>query len=322
VSWFQPGITGFAACNSNEARLLLRNRLYSLEMVDEERRVNSMKRPLKRVKRAGNSVIRQYLKEIRKIPLLTVEEERELGHRIQEGDIAAQQRLIESNLRFVITQAKKFARSPSQYPELISAGNFGLIQAARRFDPDLNVRFISYANWWIWQAMYQHVSWGARPFSVSPKIVQLGYRIARLQNSELEAAGSLTSEDLALEIGVSVKDVECVRNLTGVAVSLNQPFDSDGYLELGDTIEQSCIPSPENESILKGLHNQLERSIARLRPLEQTIIRRRFGLEDGDSITLRELGTDLNLSRERVRQIETDALRKLHADETLRCYRN
>ena len=282
-----------------------------------------MRVSLKRARHAGNSVIRQYFKEIRKIPLLTVEEERELGYRIRQGDIGAQQKLIESNLRFVIAQAKKFARSPIQYPELISAGNLGLIQAARRFDPDMNVRFISYANWWIWQGMYQHVSWGTRPFSVSPKIVQLGYRIARLQNHmEFTGASSFTSEDVAAEIGVSIKDVERARNMTGATVSLNQPLDSDGFQELGDMIEQTCIPSPESESILKGLHRRLEVSIARLRPVEQTIIRRRFGLDSGDTVTLRELGSDLDLSRERVRQIEMDALRKLHADETLRLYQN
>jgi len=256
--------------------------------------------------------MRLYLKEISKIPLLTVEEERELGYRTQAGDKDALQKLIESNLRFVIKIAKKYRASGLPFLDLINEGNCGLIEAAHRFDPDRGVRFTSYAVWWIRQAILHYLSRASHVFRISPKAANIAYRVAKVLNkNKSDQIEPPSREALAQEVGVSLRELNSSLEANAPTFSLDRPFDEAGELSLGDVLEQMTIPSAEKDVMASLLKDKLNLSLEGLSVMEEKILRLRFGLDDDTPLTLREIGLMLNLSRERIRQIEAQALRKL-----------
>lgn len=259
-----------------------------------------------------NRAMRLYLKEISKIPLLTADEEKELGRRVQKGDKEALQRLIESNLRFVIKIAKKYRKSGLPFLDLINEGNVGLMEAAKRFDPERKVRFTSYAVWWIRQAILHYLSQSSQVFRVSPKTANILYRVATtLARKRSQENETPTREALAVEIGVSLNELNSALEAAAGTLSLDHPIDEAGDLVLGDTLEQDVIPSAEDVAITEHLKEQIASSLGTLSNMEERVLRLRFGLDADDPMTLKEIGDRMNLSRERIRQIEAQALGKL-----------
>lgn len=259
-----------------------------------------------------NKAMRLYLKEISKIPLLTAEEEKALGYRAQAGDKDALQKMIESNLRFVIKIAKKYRKSGLPFLDLINEGNVGLIEAAKRFDPERKVRFTSYAVWWIRQAILHYLSQASQVYRLSPKTANILYRVATTLNKRRnEQNEELTREALAREVGVSVKELNASLEATAGTLSLDHPIDENGDLTLGDALEQRSIPSAEVSSASIFLKEQIERSLGKLTSMEERVLRLRFGLDDDNPLTLKQIGDRMSLSRERIRQIEAQALNKL-----------
>lgn len=265
-----------------------------------------------------NRAMRLYLKEISKIPLLTAEEEKALGYRVQAGDKEALQKLIESNLRFVIKIAKKYRKSGLPFLDLINEGNVGLIEAAKRFDPERKVRFTSYAVWWIRQAILHYLSQASQVYRLSPKTANILYRVATtLSKRRSEQNESLSREALALEVGVSLKELNASLEATAGTLSLDHPIDENGDLTLGDALEQSTIPSAETSSASIFLKEQIERSLGKLSAMEEKVLRLRFGLDDDNPLTLKQIGDKMSLSRERIRQIEAQALNKLRKSSSV-----
>ena len=268
--------------------------------------------------------MRLYLKEISRIPLLSVEEEKELGYRVQAGDKEALQKLIESNLRFVIKIAKKYRASGLPFLDLINEGNVGLMEAARRFDPDRGVRFTSYAVWWIRQSILLYLSRAAHAFRVSPKSANILYRVARALSKTKEThVEAISREALAEEVGVSLDELNASLEANAGTLSLDQPIDEAGGLSLGDALEQRALPSADQCAMGVFLREHLDRSMDALSPMEEKVVRLRFGLDDQTPRTLKEVGEKLDLSRERIRQIEAMALKKLRAslrDSSLASY--
>jgi RNA polymerase primary sigma factor len=265
-----------------------------------------------------NKAMRLYLKEISKIPLLTPEEEKELGYRARAGDKDALQKLIESNLRFVIKIAKKYRKSGLPFLDLINEGNIGLIEAARRFDPDRQVRFTSYAVWWIRQAILHYLSQASQVFRLSPKTANILYRVATtLSKTRSEQNETPSREELAREIGVTVKELNASLEATAGTLSLDHPIDEEGDLTLGDALEQTRISSAEDNAITVHLKEQVDRSLGNLTDVEEKVLRMRFGLDDDNPMTLKQIGDRMSLSRERIRQIEAQALNKLRKSSTV-----
>jgi RNA polymerase primary sigma factor len=260
-----------------------------------------------------NRAMRLYLKEISKIPLLTAEEEKELGRRVQQhGDREALQKLIESNLRFVIKIAKKYRKSGLPFLDLINEGNIGLMEAARRFDPERGVRFTSYAVWWIRQAILHFLSQASQVFRVSPKTANILYRVATtLAKRKSEDNVTLSREDLAKEIGVTLNELNASLEAAAGTLSLDHPIDDSGDLVLGDTLEQHRIQSADIQTVNQHLKEQIGESLGTLSNMEEKVLRLRFGLDNDDPMTLKEIGDRMHLSRERIRQIEAQALGKL-----------
>jgi RNA polymerase primary sigma factor len=260
-----------------------------------------------------NRAMRLYLKEISKIPLLTAEEEKELGRRVQQhGDREALQKLIESNLRFVIKIAKKYRKSGLPFLDLINEGNIGLMEAARRFDPERGVRFTSYAVWWIRQAILHFLSQASQVFRVSPKTANILYRVATtLAKRRSEDNVTLSREDLAKEIGVTLNELNASLEAAAGTLSLDHPIDDSGDLVLGDTLEQHRIQSADIQTVNQHLKEQIGESLGTLSNMEEKVLRLRFGLDSDDPMTLKEIGDRMHLSRERIRQIEAQALGKL-----------
>jgi len=266
-----------------------------------------------------NKAMRLYLKEISKIPLLTADEEKALGYRIQQrGDKEALQKMIESNLRFVIKIAKKYRKSGLPFLDLINEGNVGLIEAARRFDPERKVRFTSYAVWWIRQAILHYLSQASQVYRLSPKTANILYRVATTLNKRRsEMSENPSREVLAQEVGVSLKELNASLEATAGTLSLDHPIDENGDLTLGDALEQSTIPSAETSSATIFLKEQIERTLGKLSSMEEKVLRLRFGLDDDNPLTLKQIGDRMSLSRERIRQIEAQALNKLRKSSSV-----
>jgi RNA polymerase primary sigma factor len=260
----------------------------------------------------SNREMRLYLKEISKIPMLTVEEEREVGRRVQNGDREALQKLVESNLRFVIKIAKKYRGCGLPFMDLINEGNLGLIEAARRFDPTRNVKFTSYAVWWIRQSILHALSSLGHPLRLPPKISNTLYRVGNTitrKTNELRRKPRL--DEIAVEVGLTERELSSMMELSGDAASLNQPIDDDGELVLGDLLEQTTLPSVESNTVSQFLDKHLNEALNELDESEEKVLRLRFGLDDDTPRTLKEIGDMMGLSRERIRQIEAKALTKM-----------
>ena len=253
-----------------------------------------------------------YIREIARFKPLAAEEEKVLGHRIREGDQQALDQLVEANLRFVVHYAKRYRGLGLSYMDLIHEGSLGLIEAAKRFDPGRNVKFISYAVWWVRQAIFHALSEHARVFRLPQK---LSGQVSRLETAreklktELERAP--TTEELAARTTFSKEEVERLLLAAGDDVSLSSAVGEDGSLELGDTLEQDTIPSAEVEMIRTSFERRIQDMVGGLDEKEREVIRMRFGLDGEEPKTLQEIGESMSLSRERIRQIESRAKEKL-----------
>ncbi|MES1210817.1 MAG: RNA polymerase sigma factor RpoD/SigA, partial [Acidobacteriota bacterium] len=241
-----------------------------------------------------------------------LEEEKALGRRIQAGDEQAVQSMVEANLRFVVSYAKRYRGLGLAFLDLIHEGNLGLMEAAKRFDPERNVKFISYAVWWVRQAIFHALSEHARVFRLPQKLSGQVSRLQKLRDSmAADLRRSPTSAELAEKSELSEEQVDVLLRAGGDDVSLSAAVGDDGSLEFGDTLEQESIPSAELELIRTSFESQIQGMVAELEPKEREVIRMRFGLDGEESQTLQEIGDALGLSRERVRQIESKAKEKL-----------
>lgn len=266
------------------------------------------------------SLLRRYLQEIGRYRQLTPEEEKELGARVQaDGDHEALRQLVEANLRFVVAYAKRFRHSRVSLLDLINEGNIGLIQAARKFDPEKNVKFITYAVWWIRQAILHALSQHGATFRLPQKQANVLYRIERSRQAlgrELERAP--TESELAEELDMNPEEVRLLLSSNQSILSLNEPVDEDGEAELGDLLEQYLMPDTDERILRESFEQSLREALDKLSDKERQVVNLRFGLEDDNPLTLREIGEQLGISRERVRQIENQALTKLRRSSQVR----
>jgi RNA polymerase primary sigma factor len=269
-----------------------------------------------RPRAASADSLNAYIREIAPFKPLSADEEKELGRRIQQGDQEALQKLVESNLRFVVSYAKRYRGLGLSFLDLIHEGTLGLMEAAKRFDPERNVKFISYAVWWVRQSIFHALSEQTRVFrlpqKLSGQISKVGTARTRL-TAELERAP--TTEELAERTELTTQEVEELLRVAGDDLSLSTAVGEDGSLELGDTLEQDTVPSVELELIRSSFEEQIRALVAELDEKEAEVIRMRFGLDGEEPRTLQEIGEALGLSRERIRQIESKAKEKLRRSQ-------
>ena len=267
----------------------------------------------------GPDTLRLYLKEISRFPQLTADEEVELGTRVQKGEEAAFRKLIESNLRFVVAMAKKYSRSGYPLHELINEGNMGLIEAASRFDPARGVRFITYASWWIRQAILAAIAHHGQAFRIPPKLKHELYRFETKVGRLTQELGRRPSVDeISKELGMKVEDVRDMMEGTPTEVSLSTPVGEAGEMQLEEMIEDQSVTPVDDVLIARSFEQELQNLLAQLDDKERLIIERRFGLGGHEPQTLADIGAGLNLSRERIRQIEERALGKLRRSQRAR----
>jgi RNA polymerase primary sigma factor len=261
---------------------------------------------------ATGDSLNAYIREISKFKPLPGEDERALGRRIQEGDQEAQKRLVEANLRFVVSYAKRYRGLGLSFLDLIHEGSLGLMEAAKRFDPERNVKFISYAVWWVRQAIFHALSEHSRVFRLPQK---LSGQVSKIEKQRERLAGELrrapTTQELAAEASLSEEKVEALLLASRDDVSLSAAVGDEGTMELGDTLEQESVPSVELEMIRTSFERRIQSMVGDLEEKERDVIRMRFGLDGEEPRTLQEIGEALGLSRERIRQIESKAKEKL-----------
>ena len=277
----------------------------------------------------SDDALRAYLRALARIPRLTAQEEHEVAVKAAAGDEDAQRKLVEANLRFVVSYAKRYRGIGVPLLDLIHEGNLGLMEAARRFDPGRNVKFITYAVWWVRRAIMHALSEQVRAFAIPQKLsgvaARFGREVADL-TEQLERAP--TTSEIASDLSISESDVEALRLIGSSDVSLNEHVgrgDSEGS-ELGDLIEQDAIEDVEHELIHRAAASRVRQALHDLDDKEREVVTLRFGLDrDGEPRTLQEIGDALGVSRERVRQIESrakDKLRRSKRAGELRSYLN
>ena len=256
--------------------------------------------------------VRMYLREIGKIPLLTFDEELELAKRILEGDEEAKQKLAESNLRLVVSIAKKYVGRGMLFLDLIQEGNMGLIKAVEKFDYTKGFKFSTYATWWIRQAITRAIADQARTIRIPVHMVETINKLIRTSRNLLQQMGrEPTPEEIAKEMEIPVEKVVEIQKIAQDPVSLETPIGEEEDSHLGDFIQDEDSPAPHDAASYTLLKEQLEEVMNTLTPREAKVLKLRFGLEDGKSRTLEEVGKEFNVTRERIRQIEAKALRKL-----------
>ena len=256
--------------------------------------------------------VRMYLREIGKIPLLTFEEELDLAKRILEGDEEAKQKLAESNLRLVVSIAKKYVGRGMLFLDLIQEGNMGLIKAVEKFDYTKGFKFSTYATWWIRQAITRAIADQARTIRIPVHMVETINKLIRTSRHLLQQFGrEPTPEEIAAEMEIPVEKVAEIQKIAQDPVSLETPIGEEDDSHLGDFIQDDDSPAPHDAASYMLLREQLEEVMNTLTPREAKVLKLRFGLEDGKSRTLEEVGSQFNVTRERIRQIEAKALRKL-----------
>ena len=256
--------------------------------------------------------VRMYLREIGKVALLTASEEVELAKRMETGDIEAKQRLIDANLRLVVSIAKKYIGRGMLFLDLIQEGNLGLIRAVEKFDYRRGFKFSTYATWWIRQAITRAIADQARTIRVPVHMVETINKMVRISRQLVQELGREPSdEEIAKKMGIEASRVEEIRRISQLPVSLETPIGEEEDSQLGDFIEDNDLPSPDEAAAGHLLHEQIEDMLDTLTEREREVLHFRFGLEDGHSYTLEEVGKKFNVTRERIRQIEAKALRKL-----------
>ena len=256
--------------------------------------------------------VRMYLKEIGKVPLLSPDEEIELAKKIELGDEAAKKKLAEANLRLVVSIAKRYVGRGMQLLDLIQEGNLGLIKAVEKFDYRKGYKFSTYATWWIRQAITRAIADQARTIRIPVHIVETINRLVRTQRQLVQKLGrEATPEELARELDMPVDRVREIMKISQDPVSLETPIGEEEDSHLGDFIQDDNVEVPADAATYTLLHEQLMEVLSTLTEREQKVLRLRFGLDDGRPRTLEEVGRQFNVTRERIRQIEAKALRKL-----------
>ena len=256
--------------------------------------------------------VRMYLREIGRIPLLSYDEELELAKKVLAGDEAAKQKLAESNLRLVVSIAKKYVGRGMLFLDLIQEGNMGLIKAVEKFDYTKGYKFSTYATWWIRQAITRAIADQARTIRIPVHMVETINKLIRTSRHLLQQLGrEPTPEEIAVEMEIPVEKVTEIQKIAQDPVSLETPIGEEDDSHLGDFIQDDDSPAPQDAAAYTLLREQLEEVMKTLTPREAKVLKLRFGLEDGKSRTLEEVGKEFNVTRERIRQIEAKALRKL-----------
>ena len=256
--------------------------------------------------------VRMYLREIGRIPLLSYDEELELAKKVLEGDEEAKQKLAESNLRLVVIIAKKYVGRGMLFLDLIQEGNMGLIKAVEKFDYTKGYKFSTYATWWIRQAITRAIADQARTIRIPVHMVETINKLIRTSRHLLQQLGrEPTPEEIAEEMEIPVEKVTEIQKIAQDPVSLETPIGEEDDSHLGDFIQDDESPAPQDAAAYTLLREQLEEVMKTLTPREAKVLKLRFGLEDGKTRTLEEVGKEFNVTRERIRQIEAKALRKL-----------
>ena len=256
--------------------------------------------------------VRMYLKEIGKVPLLSAEEEIELAKRMENGDEAAKKRLAEANLRLVVSIAKRYVGRGMLFLDLIQEGNLGLIKAVEKFDYRKGYKFSTYATWWIRQAITRAIADQARTIRIPVHMVETINKLIRVSRQLLQELGrEPTPEEIADKMDMSVERVREILKISQEPVSLETPIGEEEDSHLGDFIQDDNVPVPADAAAFTLFKEQLVEVLSTLTDREQKVLRLRFGLDDGRARTLEEVGKEFNVTRERIRQIEAKALRKL-----------
>ena len=256
--------------------------------------------------------VRMYLKEIGKVPLLSAEEEITLAKRMENGDETAKKRLAEANLRLVVSIAKRYVGRGMLFLDLIQEGNLGLIKAVEKFDYRKGYKFSTYATWWIRQAITRAIADQARTIRIPVHMVETINKLIRVSRQLLQELGREPQpEEIAKEMNMSVDRVREILKISQEPVSLETPIGEEEDSHLGDFIQDDNVPVPADAAALTLLKEQLVEVLGTLTEREQKVLRLRFGLDDGRARTLEEVGKEFNVTRERIRQIEAKALRKL-----------
>ena len=256
--------------------------------------------------------VRMYLKEIGKVPLLSAEEEIELAKKMEQGDENAKKRLAEANLRLVVSIAKRYVGRGMLFLDLIQEGNLGLIKAVEKFDYRKGYKFSTYATWWIRQAITRAIADQARTIRIPVHMVETINKLIRVSRQFLQELGrEPTPEEIAEEMDMPVDRVREILKISQEPVSLETPIGEEEDSHLGDFIQDDNVPVPADAAAFTLLKEQLVEVLGTLTEREQKVLRLRFGLDDGRARTLEEVGKEFNVTRERIRQIEAKALRKL-----------
>ena len=287
--------------------------LEALEQTRLEEPVNMMEEDLGADSTRVDDPVRMYLKEIGKIPLLTQEEEKEIARRMAEGDEKAKQQMTEANLRLVVSIAKRYVGRGMQLLDLVQEGNLGLLKAVDKFDYNKGFKFSTYATWWIRQAITRAIADQARTIRIPVHMVETINRVVRTAHSMVQELGrEPTSEEIAARMNMETSRVEDILKMAQEPVSLETPIGEEEDSHLGDFIQDEEASQPAEAATYTLLREQLEEMLKTLSPREEQVVRLRFGLVDGKAHTLEEVGKEFNVTRERIRQIESKALRRLY----------
>ena len=256
--------------------------------------------------------VRMYLKEIGRVPLLSTEEEKELAERMAQGDEDAKMKLVEANLRLVVSIAKRYVGKGMFFLDLIQEGNIGLMKAVEKFDYEKGFKFSTYATWWIRQAITRAIADQARTIRIPVHMVETIHKVSRYSRQMLQELGrEATAEEIGEKMGMSADKVREIMKIAQDPVSLETPIGEEEDSHLGDFIPDDDAPQPAEIASATILREVIERELHTLTPREEHVIKLRFGLYDGRSRTLEEVGKEFDITRERIRQIEAKALRKL-----------
>ena len=256
--------------------------------------------------------VRMYLKEIGRVPLLSADEEKVLAEKMAEGDEEAKTKLVEANLRLVVSIAKRYVGKGMFFLDLIQEGNIGLMKAVEKFDYEKGFKFSTYATWWIRQAITRAIADQARTIRIPVHMVETIHKVSRYSRQMLQELGrEATAEEIGEKMGISAEKVREIMKIAQDPVSLETPIGEEEDSHLGDFIPDDDAPQPSEIASATILREVIERELHTLTPREEHVIKLRFGLYDGRSRTLEEVGKEFDITRERIRQIEAKALRKL-----------